>query len=85
MLAPHGTSREMSGKVGIKKSDPPDAQMDNRTKSDDQDQRRVKFDVVETARTCEPDSWRVKQARHHAVRTESVGLKTARHHGIALQ
>ena len=54
MLAPHGTSREMSGKVGIKKSDdPPDAQIDNRVKSDDQDQRRVKFDVVETARTCE--------------------------------
>ena len=49
MLAPHGTSREMSGNVGTRKSDPPDvSQMDNRAKSDDQDQRRVKFDVVDS-------------------------------------
>ena len=52
----------MSGKVGTKKIDPPDAQMDNLAKSDDQDQRRVKFDVVETAQTCELNSWRVKHA-----------------------
>ena len=31
MLAPHGTSREMSGNVGTRKSDPPDvSQMDKR-------------------------------------------------------
>ncbi len=44
-VAPHGTSVEMSGNVGTKKSDPPDEQMENMTNSDDQDQRRVRFDV----------------------------------------
>ena len=67
----------MSGNVGTKKSDLPDTQMENTT-SDDQDQSRVKFGVVETARTSEPDSWRVKQARHHAVRTESVASKDSK-------
>ena len=72
MLAPHGTSREMSGNVGTKKSDPPDvSQMDNRAKSDERDQCRVKFDVVDSTdmRTelmanskSEPEAWRDSKA-----------------------
>ena len=78
ILAPHGTSRKMSGNVGTKKSDPPDvSQMDNRAKSDDQFQCRVKFDVVDST-----DMRTELMANSKAPR--GLNLKrgeTARHHG----
>ena len=76
MLVPHDMSEKMNGLRSTRKSgNLSDTHMDNRAKSDDQIQSRVRFNVKNSVETCEPDAW-VKQDRHHTVRTNGVG-KTA--------
>ena len=71
ILTTHDASEKMSGTASTNESDSSEA-------GGHQNQCRVKFDVGRTATTSEPDSWRVKQARHHAVRTESVASKDSK-------
>ena len=87
ILTTHDASKKMSGIASTKESDSFEAEKRIvNDKRSHQNQCRVKFDVGRrTATALEPDSWRVKQARHHAVRTESVGSKDSKaHHGKAL-
>ena len=77
ILTTHDASEKMSGTASTNESDSSEA-------GGHQNQCRVKFDVGRTATTSEPDSWRVKQARQHAVRTNSVETSKAPRKGTIL-